>query len=361
MAQDEKYTKGCRKEGRDPRDCSAIGVGASIKEFKKKFKKPKSDGNSVDLASNGGVFAFIDIQNQGTLNSCTAHATIGLLQYFQQVTNPKGKLNPYERHDKFSRLFLYKTTRLLMEKKLPKEIRELEEKQNLSDTEQDLLAEMRLLLEEIQCDVGAGLRYALRAMNSFGVPLEDNFCYKQRLWEDYPCNEEGGWNEEPDHDIYKLALQYKGITYYSLIDDEVLEAEEERKEGGEVLLCKAEKSLRDGIPFAFGFDTYLGIGKGIDCGYGKKGCYPYGIGSDGVYRKYDGGHAVIAVGYDRGFKIDGYKGEGALRIRNSYGDGKDGRKNWGNNGYGWLSYDYIRKGFAKGAVDGFFCLIDTDF
>ena len=76
----------------------------------------------------------------------------------------------------------------------------------------------------------------------------------------------------------------------------------------------------------------------------------------------------IAVGYDSKMEIRdrGKTQTGALRIRNSYGDGKkQGEKGWGDEGYGWLSYDYILKGFAKEkknkAVDSFFCLIDTEF
>jgi C1A family cysteine protease len=48
-----------------------------------------------------------------------------------------------------------------------------------------------------------------------------------------------------------------------------------------------------------------------------------------------GGHAVAAVGYDDNYKIGNSKG--ALLIRNSWGTG------WGQQGYGWLPYDYVRE------------------
>ena len=56
------------------------------------------------------------------------------------------------------------------------------------------------------------------------------------------------------------------------------------------------------------------------------------------------GHAVMAVGYDDERKISNLKckseTKGALLIRNSWG------KNWGEDGYGWLPYDYVLNGLA---------------
>ncbi len=49
--------------------------------------------------------------------------------------------------------------------------------------------------------------------------------------------------------------------------------------------------------------------------------------------------ALVAAGYDDNKPINGTKG--ALLIRNSWG------LDWGQDGYAWLSYDYITKGLAK--------------
>ena len=62
-----------------------------------------------------------------------------------------------------------------------------------------------------------------------------------------------------------------------------------------------------------------------------------------------GGHAVLAVGYDDAKKIGSAKG--ALLIRNSWGTG------WGAEGYGWLPYDYVLKGLAN----DFWSLVQADF
>ena len=59
----------------------------------------------------------------------------------------------------------------------------------------------------------------------------------------------------------------------------------------------------------------------------------------------EGGHAVVAVGYDDGMKIknryDGRETTGALLIRNSWGKG------WGEGGYGYLPYEYVLAGLAE--------------
>jgi C1A family cysteine protease len=60
------------------------------------------------------------------------------------------------------------------------------------------------------------------------------------------------------------------------------------------------------------------------------------------------GYAVVAVGYDDNKSIvnaelGGVETEGALLIRNSWGT------EWGDGGYGWLPYAYVRMGLA---IDG---------
>ena len=63
----------------------------------------------------------------------------------------------------------------------------------------------------------------------------------------------------------------------------------------------------------------------------------------------EGGHAILAVGYDDNKKIG--SANGALLIRNSWGT------QWGDKGYGWLPYAYVEQGLA----DDFWSMVKAEF
>ncbi|MDH7514071.1 MAG: C1 family peptidase [Clostridiales bacterium] len=86
----------------------------------------------------------------------------------------------------------------------------------------------------------------------------------------------------------------------------------------------------------FGFTVYSSIEQASDSG---KIPFP------SLRDKIEGGHAVVAVGYDDRMKIKNRYGDketvGALFIRNSWG------RSWGEEGYGWLPYEYVLRGLAE--------------
>ena len=166
-------------------------------------------------------------------------------------------------------------------------------------------------------DTGGYLRTTMQAMVLFGIPPEKYLPYNIPAFDDEPS---------PFH--YSFAQNYKSIRYY-------------RHDGPNVSATKAlasvKKYLHAGLPSMFGFTVY---------NFGNdKGEFVFPTDKDTV----QGGHAVVAIGYDDGRKIG--NDTGALKIRNSWGTG------WGEKGYGWLPYRYVLEGLA----DDFWSLIKADY
>lgn len=170
-------------------------------------------------------------------------------------------------------------------------------------------------------DQGAYLRSTMKAMTLFGVPPEDY----------YPYNIEH-FDDEPPAFCYAFALSYKALKYYRL---------DPPGQNTQETLDLLKQNLAGGLPAMFGFTVYSSI---PPIGDGK-GEIPFPSTGDRV----EGGHAVVAVGYDDKKKIA--KDTGAISIRNSWGT------EWGDKGYGWLPYTYVTSGMA---VD-FWSLVQSEF
>ena len=213
------------------------------------------------------------IEDQGEFNSCTAHAGVGLVEFFIK--------RAYGTDFEASPFFLYKVTRKLL---------------------------------DYEADKGAFLRDTMKTMALFGVPPE-SYCVPEEI------------NDEPSAFCYALARNYQADKYYRL-DPSGTSTDE--------LLCHIKANLSLKLPSMFGFSTYTSIDE-----VSEDGKIPFPSESESFAE----GHAVMAVGYDNILEIEnqrnGKKTTGALLIRNSWGT------DWGDEGYGWLPYDYVLEGLTR--------------
>jgi C1A family cysteine protease len=170
-------------------------------------------------------------------------------------------------------------------------------------------------------DDGANLRDTMKAMVLFGVPPEKYWPY-----------DVAKFNVEPSSFCFSFAQNYQALEYYRLDPAGTTPA---------VVLANARRSLAAGLPAMFGFSVYSSIPAPGD----GNGEIPFPAVGDTM----EGGHAVLAVGFDDKKQIGGACG--ALLIRNSWG------KAWGDGGYGWLRYAYIEQGLA----DDFWSMVKAEF
>ena len=256
----------------DLRDYTADNLHIKAITEKLGMDDPKnSESGPVDLRQ-----WFSPVENQGNIGSCTAHAGIGIVEYFEKRASG--------RHSEGSRLFLYKTTRNLM---------------------------------QVTGDAGGWLRSTMGAIVLCGIPAEKYWPYITT-----------GFDKEPDAFVYSLANNYKAVKYFC-----------HDPAGSKIpftkVLTSVKQYLEAGIPSMFGFWGFPSFDKSD-----TKGGIPYPASGE----KAEWGHAVVAAGYDDSVKIRNLTNDqettGALLIRNSWG------KEWGDKGYGWLPYEYILNGLA---------------
>lgn len=155
-------------------------------------------------------------------------------------------------------------------------------------------------------DNGASLRATWKAIVRFGTASE-------RIWPFEPRN----LDAEPDAFAYSFDNQFSSIRYVRL--DSVGNT-------GDETLRSVKAFLAAGFASVLGFPVNDSIRQYPDIDFPSM--------SNAVI----GGQAVMAVGYDDKRRYRSEKG--ALLIKNSWGEA------WGEAGYGWLPYDYVRKQLA---------------
>jgi C1A family cysteine protease len=145
------------------------------------------------------------VENQLNLNSCTAHAGVGLLEYFEK--------RAFGTWIDASRLFLYKATRNML---------------------------------HWSADVGAYLRSTMGGMVLFGVCPEEYWPYVT-----------GNVNVEPSAFCYAFAQNYQAIQYYRL---------DPPGTSTSVLLSLIKTKLAGKLPSMFGFTVFSSISQAASTG-----------------------------------------------------------------------------------------------
>lgn len=194
-AEPQSYKMGWLPDFPDFRDYTITHPHVAPLLAKVHIEKPLTVGlvSAVDLRQ-----FCSPIEDQGQIGSCTAHAAIGMLEYFER--------RAFGKHLDASRLFLYKVTRNLM--------------QETGDT-------------------GAYLRTVMGALALFGVPQEEYYPYITSQFD-----------QEPTAFCYALAQNYQAIDYYRL---------DPAGTDPTTLLQRVKTNLAAGLPSMFGFTVYDSI------------------------------------------------------------------------------------------------------
>lgn len=150
----------------------------------------------------------------------------------------------------------------------------------------------RALIGTVDYDSGASLRDGIKSLKNIGACREDSWPYVI-----------GKFTKKPPLKCYKEALGRRIKTYHRI------------NSVSEMLACLAE-----GYPFVFGFTVYESFESREVAATGM-------VNMPGAGEKVLGGHAVMAVGYNRSDK--------RFLVRNSWG------RQWGQEGYFSMPYEYL--------------------
>lgn len=179
----------------DFRDCTTedTGVKSLLAETSVPRLSRKATPAKVDLRP-----WCSPIENQGSLGSCTAHAGVGMIEYFER--------RAFGKHIDASRRFLYKVTRRLA---------------------------------GFKGDSGAFLRNTMGGIRLFGVPPEAYWPYDIATFDD-----------EPPAFCYAFAQNFQAVTYYRL---------DPAGTDPKALLASIKSHLASKLPSMFGFTVYQSI------------------------------------------------------------------------------------------------------
>ena len=158
---------------------------------------------------------------------------------------------------------------------------------------------------EKRLDVASGIHIstATDIIDNIGLVPEKSFPYIDIGAMTDPSAKMAALTDVPNSSLIKEAKKYRFIKGWQKVST----------------VHAMKKSLSDGMPVVFAIRCFKSI-----YSTKKDGIIPIPVQGDQAL----GGHALLCVGYDNNKR--------QFIIRNSWGT------NWGDNGYGYLSYEYVK-------------------
>lgn len=173
-------------------------------------------------------------------------------------------------------------------------------------------------LQGVSGDEGAYIRDTMGALALCGAPPEKYWPY---------TDQDPDFDKDPTAFVYAVADNYEALQYFC---HDAASA----KVTPDAALRSVKKYLAGGIPSMFGLYDFTSF-EACD----TLGGVPVPV--PGPDETAEWGHAVAAFGYDDTIKLTNTRYDltttGALLICNCWGTA------WGDKGYGWLPYDYVRQ------------------
>jgi C1A family cysteine protease len=206
------------------------------------------------------------VYDQGRIGSCTANAIAGAIQFNRNKNAQAPSFLP-------SRLFIYYNERV-MEGTTP-------------------------------TDSGAFIRDGIKSTNKEGVCPESSWTYDDTpapFNAPFPPTAKAG--QKPPANCYTEALNYQVTSYQRLNQS----------------LSQLRGCLAEGFPFVFGFSVYSSF-------FDSNNQPEINIPLPSLADSFEGGHAVMAVGYDNATQM--------FIIRNSWGPTRQDK------GYFYMPYSYL--------------------
>jgi C1A family cysteine protease len=163
-------------------------------------------------------------------------------------------------------------------------------------------------LAQTQGENALSLRLVWKSIVRFGAPTAN-------VW---PGPEHAGVPDpDPDAFAYSMAKNYSQLLYVRL---------DSRGQSTSATLETLRSCLAAGFTFVFGFPHSTSISSDGEIGFPT------------TFDVARGGHAVLATGFDDDYRLRSDRG--CFQVRGRWG------KDWGDSGYGWLPYSYVRKQLA---------------